>query len=218
MIHQKSRLVTAGIALSLAGCQTMQTGEKIVSDGVAALDKTPLCCSDLSEAKRIPLPLLPTDIAVDAKSQARKFDGTKAFFVLLELPVYEKPYALTLTSSAKGVVNDNALFIPRVTVYDAEYTATRTFDEKSLRNRGNDLERTIFINPQNNSERYIAIYGSDLSASIVRPYSEVTYNTVVVGTIMFNVVGGRDGKSTLRSSPTGSLHIEVSGLDKPQKK
>lgn len=217
-MHRLSFFAAIGAVLALVGCQTMQTGGQIVNDGVAALNTTPLCCTHLSQAKKVPLPLTPSDIAVDAKSQAHMFDGTKAFFVLVELPAYEKPYSITFTSSAKGVINDNALFIPRVSVYDSEFIATRTFDEKSLRNRGNNLERTVFINPQNSGDRYIAVHGSDLSASIERPYSEATYNTVVVGIVMFNVVSGHDGKSMLRSSPTGALHIEVSGLDKPQKK
>ena len=214
----KLRLIAFSIFVPLMGCQAVPTGGQIVSEGVVALQKAPLCCEALAGAKKIPLPLTATDILVDSSSQAREFDGNKAFFMLVELPVYEKPYSIILTSSAKGVINDSALFIPKVSVYDSEFVATRKYDENSLRNRGNSLERTVFINPQNRSERYMAIYGSNLSASIERPYSEVTYTTVMVGTMMFNMVGGRDDKSTLRSSPTGTLHIEVKGLEKPQAK
>lgn len=210
------RQMTIGMLLPLVGCQTVPTGVQIVNDGVAALQKAPLCCQALADAKKIPLPLANTDMLVDSSSQVREFDGKRAFFILLELPEYENPYSITVTSSANGVINDNALFIPRISVYNSEFIATRNFDEKSLRNRGDNLERTVFINPQNRGERYIAIYGSGLSASIERPYSEVTYTTVMVGPVMFNMVGGRDGKSMLRSSPTGRLHLEVKGLEKPR--
>jgi len=84
--------------------------------------------------------------------------------------------------------------------------------EKTLRNRGTNLERTVFFAPQDRAERYLAIYGSDLAASIERAYSIVTATPVFAGPVMFNLYGGQDGKSTLRSAPTGKLKIEVQGL------
>ncbi len=73
-------------------------------------------------------------------------------------------------------------------------------------------KRTVLVNPGNAGERYLAIYGSDLSSSIERAYSMVTVTPVVAGPVMFNMYGGMDGKSVLRSSPVGTLALEVQGL------
>jgi hypothetical protein len=208
----RSLLLAALAAVVLCACATVPTGTKTVADGKEALDATPSCCRDLSTATFAPLPLKPMTVVLDKTSQAFDFGGNKAFFVLYELPQYTKPYSVFLTSQAAGTQADIAIFVPRIAVYDAQFKVTRYFDERSLRNRGNNLERTVFINPSNQNERYLAIYGSDLSASVERAYSMVTVQTVVSGPFVFNIYGGQDGKSVLRSSPVGKLQLEVQGL------
>ena len=210
-------VLLAAASLLLVSCATVPPGIKVVAEAKEALDSTPLCCTGLATAPRTPLPLAPTTIQIDKKSPAFDFGGNKAFFVLHELPAYAQPYSIFLTSQAAGTQQDVAIFIPRVAMYDANFKVTRYFDEKSLRNRGNNLERTVFINTANQQERYIAIYGSDLSASIERAYSMVTVQTVSTGLYSFNLYSGVDGKSVLRSSPAGGLQIEVQGLA-PEKK
>lgn len=200
------------LAMVLAGCAQIPPGTKVVAAGKQALDAAPLCCASLATAQRGALPLQPQQVEIDAKAQAFDFGGNKAFFVLYELPAYAKPYSILLTSLAGGQQGDVALLVPRVALYDADFKVTRFFDEKTLRNRGDNLERTVFVNPSNAQERYIAVYGSDLSASIERAYSMVTVTPVAAGPVMFNLYGGRDGKSVLRSSPVGKLQIEVQGL------
>jgi hypothetical protein len=203
----------AALAL-LAGCATVPSGQKLLADGQAALDAAPLCCSDrgLASAQRSALPLVPASIEIDGHAQAHDFGGNKAFFAMYELPAYSTPYAIKLTSRPKGGLADVAILVPRVALYDADFKLTRYFDDKTLRNRGNDLERTVFINPGDARERYIAIHGSNLSASIERAYSMVTVTPVVAGPVIFNMYGGQDGKSVLRSAPTGTVQLEVQGL------
>ena len=196
----------------LGGCATLPTATQIVADARAALDAAPLCCAGLAQAQRLPLPLAPAQVAIDKRSPAFDFGGHKAFFVLYELPAYSQPYSIVLTSQAAGSAQDVAIFIPRIALYDAGFEVSRHFDEKTLRNRGNNLERTVFVNAGNAGERYLAIYGSDLSSSIERAYSMVTVTPVVAGPVMFNMYGGMDGKSVLRSSPVGTLALEVQGL------
>lgn len=196
----------------LCACAVVPAGIQLVAQGQRDLDDAKLCCTTLAEAKRTKLTIEKTRVLVDKTMSAFDFGGSKAFFVLYELPVYTKPYSLLVTSVPSGQITDAALFIPRIAIYDAEFKPTRFFDEKTLRNRGNTLERTVFINPQNAQERFVAIFGSDLSASIERAYSEVTVTPVMVGPAVFNMYGGQDGKSMLRSSPTGALELEVQGL------
>lgn len=212
MIRQTWAFALAAAA-ALTGCKTMPTGAQLVDEGVVAIGKAPLCCgASLATAKRLTLPAEPATIEINATLQAFNFGGNKAFFLLYELPPFSQPYSIAFTSSASGQLNDAAIFVPRVALYDAQFNVVRYFDEKTLRNRGNDLERTVFINPDNKAERYLAVYGSDLSASIERSYSLVTVTPVVSGPFVFNIYNGHDGKSTLRSSPTGNLHVAVTGL------
>lgn len=193
---------------ALAGCAA-PTGQVVVAEGSAALQRTAVCCQHLSQAARRPLPREMIDLTVDAKTaQAFDFGGSKAFFLLFELPAYDRPYSVVITSLAQGPIQDVAIFIPRVAFYDASFEVTRFFDEKTLRNRGNNVERTVFVNPHNAGDRYLAVWGSDLSSSIERAYSMVTVTPIVAGPVMFNLYGGVDGKSVLRSAPTGMVRIE----------
>jgi hypothetical protein len=205
--------VTAAL---LAGCAT--PGKDVVAAGSVDLAAAPLCCgATLAEAPRKPLPAAaqPLALALDKASPAWSFGGVKAYFVLFELPAYSQPYSFTITSQPSAGIGDLALLIPRVALYDAQWQPTRYFEEKTLRNRGNQLERTVFVNPGNAGERYVAIFGSDLSASIERSYQMVTSTPVFAGPVMFNMVSGHDGKSVLRSSPVGNLTLQVHGLDQP---
>jgi hypothetical protein len=204
------------MAAVLAGCAT--PGKDVVAAGSVDLAAAPLCCgATLAEAPRKPLPpaAQPLALALDKASPAWNFGGVKAYFVLFELPAYGQPYSFTITSQPSAGIGDLALLIPRVALYDAQWQPTRYFEEKTLRNRGNQLERTVFVNPGNASERYVAIFGSDLSASIERSYQMVTSTPVFAGPVMFNMVSGHDGKSVLRSSPVGNLTLQVHGLDQP---
>lgn len=205
----RSLLLLSAIVLA-AGCAT--SGKDLVAQGKLDLDAAPLCCATLAEARRTALPLEAGTVVLDKTAQAFAFGDSKAFFVLYELPEYTKPYSIIIRSAGAGTLDDTSLLIPRVAFYDQAWKPARYFDEKTLRNRGNGLERTVFINPANAGERYMAIFGSDLSASIERAYSMVTVTPVAIGPVIVNVYDGADGTSTLRSSPTGTLGLEIRGL------
>lgn len=200
-------------ALALSGC-AVTTGQMVVDQGKQELAQATLCCETLATATRSALPVAtePATVVIDKTRQAFNFGGSKAFFVLYELPKFANTYSVVVTSNPQGPLSDVALLVPRVALYDTDFKITRFFDEKTLRNRGNALERTVFFNPSNAQERYMAIFGSDLSSSIERAYSMVTVTPIIAGPIVFNLVGGQDGKSVLRSAPTGSLKLEVQGL------
>ena len=204
--------VAAVLGLATSSCATRQTGGMRVAEAAEALRRSVVCCTELSGAPRLPLPLTPTSVDIGKTSASFEFAGRKAFFVLYELPAYATPYSIFVTSQAVGTIDDVALFIPRIALYDADFKQTRYFDESSLRNRGNDVERTVFVNPSNRGDRYLAIYGADLSASIHRDYSQVTTQTIAAAGLFLTLHNGVDGKSTLRTSPGGTLQIETSGL------
>jgi hypothetical protein len=205
-------IAVLAVTAMAGGCRTPNTIEQKQAQSMRDLADAPLCCKTLADAKRQPLPLEPRDVPVDSSSQAFSFNGAKSFFVLYELPAFRTTYSITITSVAKGSLQDAELLIPRVATFNGEFLQMRYFDEKTLRNRGNDLERTVFINPEDAKERYVAVFGSDLSSSVERAYSTETATTVMVGRAPVNFFSGQDGKTTVRSSPTGKLHIEVRGL------
>lgn len=195
----------------LAAC-TVPGGLELAQRGHDDLAAAPICCKSLATAERLPLPLKPADVTIDAKVQAFDFGGDKAFFVLYELPVYSGPYSIVISSLGAGNQADIALFAPRAALYDDRFNVTRAFDDKTLRTRGNTLERTVFINPSNAGERYLAIYGSDLSSTAEHAYAQVTVTSLPAGPVVAPIYSGRDGHVTIRTAPTGKLKIEVQGL------
>jgi len=208
----------AAVALTaLAGCASVHTGAQKVADGKKQLAEATVCCTTLEQARRRALPVEKEDLVIDGTQQAIDLGTGKTFFALYELPQFVQTYAIAITSIPTGPLSDMALLVPRVTLYDAKFTVTRYFDEKTLRNRGNQLERTIFINPQNAAERYLVISAADLSSSIETPYSMVTSTPIVAGPVVFNLVSGQDGKTTLRASPIGQILLEVQGAKAPVK-
>lgn len=78
-----------------------------------------------------------------------------------------------------------------------------------MRQRGPEFERTIFFHAKDGHERYLVIFGGDLSANIERSYAVVTSTPIVAGPLIFNVVGGQESKGTLRASPVGQVTVSV---------
>lgn len=213
MIRPRKWLGFLPVLLSV-GCAVLPTGQQRVADGRAALDATPPCCVTLSSAARLPLPLVKTLIEVDGKSQAFRFDDNKAFFKLFVLQEFSRPYSIVLSSLASGNLTDMTVLVPRVMLFNADFVKTRQYEDKTLRSRGSNLERTVFINPANSQERYLAVYGSDLASSFEAAFSQVTTQSWSgVGGAYYMTTTGTDGKSVIRASPVGQLQIEIQGLE-----
>lgn len=200
-------------ASSLSACKTIPTGTQLIAAGKTALDESVVCCNDLSQAISMSLPLEKATQILDAKSQSMIFGGYKSFFVLYALPAYEKPYSIIVSSFSNGNTSNTSLFLPRISLHGANHESRREYDDKSLRNRGTSLERTIFINPENREDRYLLVRASDLSAKIEQNISTVTSSSVYVGPgVAAYYSSGFDGKVVIQSSPVGRLEVEVKGL------
>lgn len=198
----------------LTACAAGPSGQMRVAEAKASLDAAPACCDSLSKADNIPLPLKKTTIEIDGKSQAFEFESKKSFFKVFSLPAFTRPYGVLVTSLAGGPLADLTVFVPRVAMLNANFDRTRFFEEASLRSRGNNLERTIFINPADSQERYILIYGSGLASSVELTFSQVssqTYSGANGGLFVFHT--GNDAKAVVRAAPVGRLEIEVQGLE-----
>ena len=190
---------------TLTGCAT--TGAQVAADGKQMLEKATLCCTTLKDAASLPLPVEKQELRIDGTHQAFLFSGAKSFFVLYRLPEFKGTYSILLSSNSKGTVNDTAIFLPRVTTYDASFKLIPYFDESTLRSRGSTMEWTIFINPSNAAERYIAIHVSDLSATMERTFSMQTFQQVHVRTgFDEDILGlGEPGQVCFRGSIAAQL-------------
>jgi Maltose operon periplasmic protein precursor (MalM) len=211
------KLITSAIVtivfLNLLGCAT--NGSLLVDQGKIDINSAKLCCNaSLSQAKVLPLPSLSAHISLDKTKQVFDFGGNKSFFVLYKLPEFKDSYSIKVISAAQGTVEDVAIFLPRLALFDESFKPTRYFDEKVLRSRGTNVETTVFINPSNSSEQYLAIYASDLNGQVEMAYSEVRMTPIFAGPFVFYMPTGKDGKSVRRSSPVGEVQIEIQGLSK----
>lgn len=160
--------------------------------------------------KRLTLPREKTRIVLDASMQAWTFEGRRAYFVLYELPAFTQAYALSIRSFPEGTARDATLLVPRVTLYDGAFRATRSFDETTLRARGATLERTVFVNPKDAGERYVAIFGADVTRVRDLSYSTVNQTMLPVGPAAFlTVYHGTDESQRIVSAPIGAIEIEV---------
>lgn len=192
------------------GCAT--SGKKLAAEGTHAIDSAALCCTTLADAAALPLPTEKQHVRIDGTRQAFLFDGVKSFFVLYRLPDFRNTYSILVSSNPEGTTTDLSIFLPRISIYDASFQRVRYFDEHTLRSRGGVMERTVFINPANANERYLAIHSASLAEPVERILSTQTATTMPIGTGFIMWQSGMDMKSTLRSAPVGAVDIEVSGL------
>lgn len=203
--------IAVPLAILLAGCETTK-GSQLVESGRNDLASVAVCCTTLAQASHQPLPVSQADgllLVMDRSRQVFEFDGSKAFFVSFALPAFQMPYSIEISSLPQGTLQDSALLHPRVATYDADFKRLRYFDEKTLRMRGQQLERTVFINANDAAERYLVIYGNDLDARQETIYAVISTTPVTSGPVMFNMVSGSDVKGILRTSPTGIVRITV---------
>jgi hypothetical protein len=205
-------------ALWLQGCVTL-SGAQLSATAAADLESAPLCCpAGLAQAPVQPLPDTPKEpeaITIDAKRPAHVFGGGKGFFVLLALPPFEAPYSIEFTSDAAGPLHNSAIFVPLITTFDADFKAVRQFGEDGLRQRGQQVERTIFVNPSNRQERYLAVYGKGTPSTASTQYAVINSSPVVAGPVMFNVISGSDIKGIRSTAATGTVRVKVKRTAQP---
>jgi hypothetical protein len=210
-----------GAVAALAACVSTApcgpSGAKLAQRGWDALKNHPECCYAYQQLSRLPLPAgsTPSSFDVDRERQTFRFGEDKAFVLMFELPAYRAPYAIRLSSLPLGCKLDAALFVPEVLMLDARYQVTRTFDDKTLRHRGAGLERTIFINPDNATERYMLIHGASRAGTTVSEIPVVSANNTIFGPLPFTFSEGEDVQARLSTSPVGRIEVLVQPAGEP---
>jgi hypothetical protein len=96
----------------------------------------------------------------------------------------------------------------RIEMFDENFVSKRMYRHTGMKKHGIGFDKTVFINPQNQSERYALIYGDLTAAPEEATISQ--RDTMFVGTGFF--VGGEDKKISLSSSDKGLITVEAKGL------
>lgn len=208
-----NRLAVVPLVLSVALCGcAAPSGEQIVSRSQALLDERSVSTSSVEQLTRKPLPLKPADISLDEQAEVFDIGGQKSYVAVFELPSFQRPYSVTLSSNPDGPPLDIRIFVPRVTVLDDQFKVTRSFTEDGLRSRGRSLERTVFFNPGNSRDRYLLIHSGLLRAAYQRDVQLLTNQTISAGAVTMNWADGQDAKGMVRPSPVGKVELTVDGL------
>lgn len=175
-----------------------------------------LCCQQLKELAKAPLPLEKAELRLDEKSPAHDFGHGPQAFLLLELPAYQKTYSVNITSLPWAPTPFNRTELShvamRIQTLDADFSPQRVYPHTGMKRRGHGYEKTVFINPTNQNERYLLIYG----ALNVAPEQVTVSRTDVVFVGTGYYIGGTDQAITLKAASSGALQIEAKGLQ-PEK-
>lgn len=190
----------------------------------SALAAASVCCATLEAAPVAELPAAQADIAMDATRPVMEFNGSKSYFVLYRLPAYAAPYSVIVTSLARDMsasyaglgglgtaatIRERGVLVPRVMMLDAGFEATRVFDDQSLRARGDNLELTIFVNPDNGDERFLLIHGANRARSSESTYATVTAMPIYSGGVAGTFIYGQEARSRLHDAPTGTIQLRI---------
>ena len=78
--------------------------------------------------------------------------------LLLQLPEYQAPYAMTITSYRRGVGRTKEIFVPRGLYFDAAFQQIGEFGEDRLAGRVESLAAELAIGEANRNARYLLLY------------------------------------------------------------
>lgn len=177
-----------------------------------AVTRTEVCCKQYTEFSKTALPLTLTKIFLDEKTPVYDFGNKPQAYVLLELPQFTEPYSFIVHNFplAPGIFNRTSYTqIPlRIEMFDENFVSKRMYRHFGMKKHGIGFDKTVFINPQNQTERYALIYGDLTAAPEEATISQ--RDTIFVGTGFF--VGGEDKKISLSASDKGLITVEAKGL------
>lgn len=175
-----------------------------------------VCCQQLKTLARLPLPLERAELKLDETSPVHNFGHGAQAFLLLELPAYKKTYAVSITNVPQALTRSSRSELThlamRIETLDADFAPVRVYPHTGMKKRGNGYDKTVFINPSNQHERYLLVYGA-LDAEPER-LTLSRADVVFVGTGFF--IGGIDNALTLKAAGNGLLVVEAKGLQ-PEK-
>ncbi|MGL4229752.1 MAG: hypothetical protein ACRCWJ_00160 [Casimicrobium sp.] len=208
MNRSLTRVASCALGLSiLNGCNTQPIRETLAIESASVANKA-VCCKHLSEAKRMPLPLEPADIAMTADSaQVFDFSGQRSLFLMVDLPKFEESYSLIIQSFPQGH-GDRSVFHPRVSFLGEDFRERRVVDSQTMRRRGVALELQAFVNAKDAADRYLLIRSAVVGSETAHISHQQNVTPIVMGRGVASFASGQDVTVREVASPTGVIRIE----------
>lgn len=101
-------------------------------------------------------------------------DGAASVYAPYALPRYSRPYQVTVQSQTEG----ESLFAPEVRLLDADGRVTRVLAFDRFSTRGDILQATVFLGPDNKDERYLVV--GSASDAVGKTSTRLVSGTIVV--------------------------------------
>ncbi len=206
---QFALILLSASTFAIAQTSEVKTETATVAATVAVAET---CCKQYAELNKTALPLTLTKIFLDEKTPVYDFGNKAQAYILLELPKFTEPYSFIVHNFplAPGMFNRTSFtqIALRIEMFDENFVSKRMYRHTGMKKHGIGFDKTVFINPQNQSERYALIYGDLTVAPEEATISQ--RDTMFVGTGFF--VGGEDKKISLSSSDKGLITVEAKGL------
>jgi hypothetical protein len=201
----------------LAGAPLLAAGQEPAKEGIKTVLASPApgevkCCLQLKALAKVVLPPEKAELKLDETSPFHNFGQGGQPFLLIELPPFQKAYEVHLSNlpqppKQKSNVEFTRLAM-RIEMLDADFSPVRTYLHSGMKKRAMGYEKTVFINPGNQNERYLLVYGA-LNLEPERVTVSRT-DVVFVGTGFF--IGGTDQVITLQAADYGAVMVEAKGL------
>lgn len=170
------------------------------------------CCLQLKALAKVALSPEKAELKLDETSPVHNFGQGGQPYLLIELPPFVKAYEIHLSNLPQPPKQKSSeeftRLAMRVATLDAEFSPVRTYLHSGMKKRAMGYEKTVFVNPANQNERYLLIYGA-LNLEPERVTVSKT-DVVFVGTGFF--IGGADQAITLAAADFGVVVVETKGL------
>lgn len=168
-------------------------------------------------APRQTLPAKQQGFDIDEKMPTHDFGHGPQPYLLIELPPFQAPYEVRVRNEIKETEASSlkrlTRLVPHVQTLRSDFALARNYPSTKLRERNGSQELTVFVNPQNQDERFILVYG-DLkthTTELLRSESKMVF----VGTGFF--MDGADNRQVIHPFDKGSVLVEVKNLTPPAK-
>lgn len=149
----------------------------------------------------------------DRNSRCMATEEGSAHYASYRLPVFRQPYVVAIESEIAG----QTLFAPEVLMLDAAGQVTRRLEFERFSTRGERVQGTVFMNPENREERYLIVRSAPhavgrtgdryVSGSVVLPL----VNTVLPMVVMY----GTEYSQRYTYSHSGVVYLDARSHDAP---
>lgn len=151
----------------------------------------------------------------DGSSRCISTDDGSAIFASYKLPVFRQPYSIDIDSEIAG----QTLFAPEVLMLDAAGKMTRRLEFDRFSVRGERVEGTVFMHPENLAERYLVVRSAGfavgrtgdryVSGSVIVPL----VNTVLPMLVMY----GTEYSQRYTYSHSGVVYLDARSSSAPRR-